>query len=106
MIIADTTVLIDVWRGRAGIKSYLERYKEKNLCISAITVAEIYDGLGYTKEKKGEAIYTKIRGQIGKIISEFHIIPINTSILQESGTFKGVLRAKNLSIWALYRLLK
>ena len=94
MIIVDTTVLIDIWRGRPEIKAYLKNYKEKYLCISAITIAELYDGLGYTKEKKGEAIYIKIKAQIEKLISEFHIMPINTSILQESGTFKGELRAK------------
>lgn len=96
MIIVDTTVLIDIWRGRPEIKAYLKNYNEKNLCISAITIAELYDGLGYTKEKKGEAIYIKIKPQIEKVISEFHIIPINTSILQESGTFKGELRARGI----------
>lgn len=98
MIIVDTTVLIDIWRGRPEIKAYLKNYNEKNLCISAITIAELYDGLGYTKEKKGEAIYIKIKPQIEKIISEFHIIPINTSILQESGAFKGELRTRGINL--------
>jgi len=96
MIIVDTTVVIDIWRGRSKVKSVLKPYSDQSICISAITIAEIYDGLGYTKEKKSEKIYTQIKNQIEKILSEFHIIPLNFQILQESGTLKGYLRAKGI----------
>ena len=96
MIIVDTTVVIDIWRGRSKVKSVLKPYSDQSICISAITIAEIYDGLGYTKEKQSEKIYTQIKNQIEKILSEFHIIPLNFQILQESGTLKGYLRAKGI----------
>ena len=96
MIIVDTTVIIDIWRGRANAKSVLKPYSDQTICISAITIAEIYDGLGYTKEKKSEKIYLQIRDQIEKLLSEFHIIPLNSEILQESGSLKGYLRAKGI----------
>ena len=96
MIIVDTTVIIDIWRGRSNIKSVLKPYSDQTTCISAITIAEIYDGLGYTKEKKSEKIYLQIRNQIEKLLSEFHIIPLNSEILQESGSLKGYLRAKGI----------
>ncbi|MFX1479106.1 MAG: type II toxin-antitoxin system VapC family toxin [Promethearchaeota archaeon] len=96
MIIADTTVLIDIWRGRPAVKQHLEKYKKEILCISVISIAELYDGLGYTKEKKGDTIYKKIKDQIEKILSGFHIMPINIQILQESGIIKGRLRAKGI----------
>lgn len=96
MILVDTTVIIDIWRGKQQIKTILKQYKEVSLCISAITIAELYDGLGYTKEKKGDTIHNKIKEQIEKILSSFHIIPINIQILQESGAYKGRLRAKGI----------
>jgi len=42
------------------------------MCISAISIAEIYDILGYTKEKKSEKICVQIRDQIEKLLIEFH----------------------------------
>jgi len=98
VIIVDTTVIIDIWRGRSKVKSVLKPYSDQTTCISAITIAEIYDGLGYTKEKKSEKIYLQIKDQIEKVLSEFHIIPLNSQILQESGQLKGFLRAKGIAL--------
>ena len=94
----DTTVIIDIWRGRSKVKSVLKPYSDQTTCISAITIAEIYDGLGYTKEKKSETIYLQIKDQIEKVLSDFHIIPLNSQILQESGYLKGFLRAKGITL--------
>ena len=98
MIIVDSTVIIDIWRGRSNVKSVLKPYSNQTICISAITLAEIYDGLGYTKEKKSEKIYLQIKDQIEKVLSEFHIIPLNSQILQESGSLKGHLRARGITL--------
>ena len=94
----DTTVIIDIWRGRSNVKSALKPYSDQTVCISAITIAEIYDGLGYTKEKQSEKIYIQIREHIEKVLSEFHVIPLNSQILQESGSLKGYLRAKGITL--------
>lgn len=96
MILLDTNVIIDLWRGRNGVKNCLEKYKEEVLCISAISIGEIYDGLGYTKEKRGTKIYKEIQSQFGKILTEFEIIPITTNILKLSGVSKGELRANGI----------
>ena len=96
MILVDTTVIIDIWRGRNNVKTVLKSYTDEIICISAITVTEIYDGLGYTKERKGNTFYNKIKDQLEKILSGFHIIPLNMQILQESGIFKGELRARGI----------
>jgi predicted nucleic acid-binding protein len=98
MIIVDSTVIIDIWRGRSNLKSVLKPYSNQTICISAITLAEIYDGLGYTKEKKSEKIFLQIKDQIEKVLSEFHIIPLNSQILQESGRLKGYLRARGITL--------
>jgi predicted nucleic acid-binding protein len=96
MIIADTTVIIDLWRGKKNIKKCLEREKDKRLCISAITIEEIYDGLGYTKVKKGLELFEKIKEQYEKIFGDFEIIPIDILILKQAGMKKGELRSKGL----------
>lgn len=96
MILLDTTVIIDLWRGRDGVKNCLEKYKEEVLCISAITIGEIYDGLGYTKEKRGTTIYTEIQDHFEKIFTEFEIIPITLNIIKQSGIIKGELRANGI----------
>jgi predicted nucleic acid-binding protein len=98
MIIIDTTVIIDIWRGRPNVKTLLKPYTDKPICVSAITIAEVYDGLGYTKEKKSEKIYSQIKDQIEKILTEFHVIPLNKEILRESGKLKGQLRAKGITL--------
>ena len=98
MIIVDSTVIIDIWRGRSNVKSVLKPYSNQTIYISAITLAEIYEGLGYTKEKKSEKIFLQIRDQIEKVLSEFYIIPLNSQILQESGSLKGYLRAKGITL--------
>ena len=94
MIIADTTIIIDLWRGRSGAKDCLEKFKEELVCISMITVEEIYDGLGFTKQKKSETLYEEIKSQHEKILQEFQIIPITLDILKKAGLLRGELRAK------------
>jgi predicted nucleic acid-binding protein len=92
MIIVDTTVIIDIWRGKSNVKKCLEKYSESSLYISAITIEEIYDGLGYTKKGKGEEIYRKIRRQYEKILYSFEIVPLTTDILKKTGLLRGELR--------------
>lgn len=92
MIIVDTTVIIDIWRGRSNVKDTLQKYSEESLYISPITIEEIYDGLGYTKKEKGETIYKKIKRQYDKILYSFEIIPITTEILKKTGLLRGELR--------------
>jgi len=96
MIIIDTTVIIDIWRGKNSIKKCLEGKSDEKLCISAITIEEIYEGLGYTKEKKGVEIFEKFRDQYEKIFGDFEIIPIDLLILKQAGIKKGQLRSKGL----------
>ena len=96
MILVDTTVIIDISRGKPQIKDVLEQYKEDSIFISAFTIAELYDGLGYTKEKKSTTVYEKIKEKIEEVLSDFYIYPINKTILQEAGVIKGRLRAKGI----------
>lgn len=42
--------------------------------------------------------FFQIKDQIEKVLSEFHIIPLNSQILQESGRLKGYLRARGITL--------
>ena len=90
--------IIETYRVIFGDILEISEYKEELLCISAITTGEIYDGLGYTKEKRGENIYKEIQNQFEKIFTEFEIIPITTDILKLSGMRKGELRANGITL--------
>jgi len=92
MIIVDTTVIIDIWRGRTNVRRCLEQYLDESFAISSITIEEIYDGLGYTKKEKGEELYKEIRNQYAKILHNFQIIPLSTEILKQTGLIRGGLR--------------
>lgn len=96
MIMVDTIVVIDLWRGQTGVMKCLAKNKEENFCISIITIEEIYDGLGYTKAKKGNEVYEQIKEQYEKILNDFHIVPLNLDIIIKSGLFMGELRAKGV----------
>ena len=96
IIIVDTTVIIDLWRGRTGVKECLSKYKEEIFSISAITIEEIYDGLGYTKEKMDEEAYEQVKEQHEMVLNDFHVLPINLDILKKTGLLRGELRAKGV----------
>ncbi|MHA1641945.1 MAG: type II toxin-antitoxin system VapC family toxin [Promethearchaeota archaeon] len=98
MIIVDTTVIIDIWRGNEKVKKILKKFRNEDLHISMITIAELYDGLGYTKKVKNISFYEKIKNQIDVILSEFYILPITETIIREAGLLRGELRANGLVI--------
>ena len=98
MFILDTNVIIDLGRGRSAIKKILENFKETVFAISAITIQEIYVGLGYILEKHGKELYeiNKEKSQI--LLEDYIILKITRPILELSGLNKGKLRAKGVTI--------
>ena len=98
MIMLDTNVIIDLGRGRSAAKKILENYKETVFAISAITIQEIYVGLGYILEKHGKELYeiNKEKSQI--LLEDYKILKITRPILELSGLNKGKLRAKGVTI--------
>ena len=55
-VLLDTTVLIDVFRGRNNRRAILERLVSEGheLCTSALNVAEVYAGIRGSEEKETE----------------------------------------------------
>lgn len=98
MIMLDTNVIIDLGRGRSAAKKILENFKETVFAISAITIQEIYVGLGYILEKHGKELYeiNKEKSQI--LLEDYTILKITRPILELSGLNKGKLRAKGVKI--------
>ena len=98
MIMLDTNVIIDLGRGRSAAKKILENFKETVFAISAITIQEIYVGLGYILEKHGKELYeiNKEKSQI--LLEDYTILKITRPILELSGLNKGKLRAKGVTI--------
>ena len=98
MIIVDTNILIGIERGEISIKSYFEQYRKEDFYISAISVQELYVGLGYTKIKKGTEYYEKKKRILDAIINDFHVIEISEEILKMAGLKQGELLAKGLTV--------
>ncbi len=98
MIVLDTNVIIDLGRGRSGVKKKLENFKEAEFAISAITIQEIYVGLGYILEKHGKELYEKNKEKSQNLLEDYTILKITRPILEHSGLKKGKLRAKGVTI--------
>jgi predicted nucleic acid-binding protein len=94
VILADTTVVIDILRGRDETQQLLERFLDEPLCISGITIKELHVGLGYTRVKMNEAVYEEKRRDVLKLIEDFHVIEVSNEILEKAGEKEGELLAK------------
>jgi len=70
MVIFDTNILIELYRGNIAVKEEIERIKSNVFYISSITVAEFMVGA------KDKADLKKIEKQL----SYYTAIPINTEI--------------------------
>ncbi|MHA1673751.1 MAG: PIN domain-containing protein [Promethearchaeota archaeon] len=98
MIVVDTTVLIDIRRGRLSIKKLIDILKLEEFYISEMSIKELYDGLGYTRMKLGEEIYQKNKRLIEELLTGFYTIPICARILKLAGLKEGEMRAKGIII--------
>jgi len=98
VILCDTSVIIDIDRGRLEVENVLRAYVAETASISAITIQEIYVGLGYQKEKFGDEHFERTRARLQKILNDFEIIAITTPILEHAGLLEGQLYAKGIRV--------
>ena len=96
----DTTVLVDIERGRNNIKKILENFSNQDeiFAISAITLRELFVGIGFTRYKLGTEASIKKVENIQKICNDFNIIDVSQEIFIRSGEKEGELIAKGISI--------
>jgi len=77
-LLFDTDVLIDYLRGNHQAKSYIDAVQDK-ICISAITVAELYAGVRQGQEHDTLATF----------ITTFDVISLNESIAKQGGLYRN-----------------
>lgn len=73
-ILFDTDVIINYLRGDQQAIHYFESY-DGDLCISAITIAELYSGVKGDQEREELDYFTSI----------FTVIPVTTEIAIKTG---------------------
>ena len=98
MILCDTSVVIDIDRGRPEMETVLRAHAGEPVGISAITIQELYVGLGYLKAKFGNPRYERTRARLQTILNDFEILAITTPILEQAGLFEGELQAKGIRV--------
>ena len=76
-LLIDSDVLIDYLRGREEAIRFLEQ-NNNFMCISVITVAELYAGVRDGKE----------RAVLDNFIDYFNVLPINLDIARKGGLFR------------------
>jgi len=97
MIIVDTNGIIDVMRGRTGVKQCLEKYEGQEVGISAITIQELFVGAGYIRKSRGEAMFEAEKQKIRNVLEDYTIFNITRTILESAGLKKGELRAQGIT---------
>lgn len=76
-LVLDTDVLIDYLRGNDNAILFLENLQQQ-LCVSVITVAELYAGVRNKKEQR----------VIDKFLSAFDVLPIDQDTATKGGLFR------------------
>ncbi len=98
MILLDTNVIIDIGRGRSNVDNVMLEFKNEVCAISAITISELYVGLGYTLEKYGKDLFEKYMKKILNLIEGYTIFNITRPILERAGILKGKLKYNGITI--------
>ena len=76
-LLIDTNILIDFLRARKESVDFFNQ-RERQLLVSAITVAELYSGVRGEDEQQ----------QIQKLLNILHIVPVSASIAKRGGLLK------------------
>jgi len=67
---------------------------QDQFAISAITIEEIFTGLGHTFGKQGKERYIKAKNESNKILMLYEIFQITKKILERAGFIRGQALAK------------
>jgi predicted nucleic acid-binding protein len=98
MIMADTTVLIDIGRGKTHIKDYIFKNQTQKFAISAITITELFTGIYYSFHKQGEKRYLEEKTKYEALLRDFEIVPISNLILQHAGLLIGKVKFEQKTV--------
>jgi predicted nucleic acid-binding protein len=98
VILCDISVIIDIDRGRLEVEAILRKHEGELVGISAITIQEIFVGLGYQRAKSGTRQFEKTRARLQKILDDFKVVDITTPILEQAGLLEGELHARGIRV--------
>lgn len=76
-LLLDTDVLVDYLRGLPQAVAYLEKLEEP-LCLSAVTVAELYAGVREGSERTALAAF----------VSAFEVLPLDQATAERGGLLR------------------
>jgi predicted nucleic acid-binding protein len=76
-VILDTNILIDYLRGSKESAKFLESFQDI-LCVSAMTVAELYAGARNDRERSG----------LDQFVEAFSVLPVNKTISKKGGAYR------------------
>lgn len=76
-LLLDTDVIIEYLRDRPKAIEYLENLKS-NLCLSAISVAELYAGVKGRREEES----------LKRFLAAFDVLPVNEEIARLGGSYR------------------
>ncbi len=89
MILADSTLVIDLLRQRHGVQDILKQYQQSYLAISLISIAELYTGLHYTRKKLGNKIFEQKKKELESTFAQFEILELNADIMMLAGKMRA-----------------
>lgn len=77
LILLDTDVLVDFFRGHSKAVAFVEAHSDR-IILSSIVVAELYAGV------KGDAEQAVLEN----FVSLFHVVPVSVEIAKAGGLYK------------------
>lgn len=92
MFLLDTDILIYSLKGMETVVQNLENHQEDYLCISVVSLMELY--YGAFKSEKKTANLAKAR----RIEENFDILPVDFSVAETFGMIKSDLESKGLPL--------
>ena len=87
----DTTVLIDIFRGKENTVSLITKLAEElPLAVSAVTIGEIYSGIRETEQKR-----------VQEFLDSLVLYPIDGGIAYKAGVYRRDYRKKGITLGLL-----
>lgn len=77
-LLFDTDILIDYLRGRDDAREYIDNVQDV-ICISVITIAELYAGVRKDEESK----------ELKMFIETFDVVSLNNNIAKTGGLYRN-----------------
>ena len=90
--LVDTDWVIDHFHGAEGVTRKLEGLRPAGLAISVISLAELYEGIHYSRDPaRGRAV-------LARFLAGVTVLPLDEEICDRFGLERGRLRQRRLTV--------